>query len=84
MAGALDGMTVLDLSILVRMWPIALTLAFGRILFTFLGCRLGHRLAKDPDEVRKYAFTSFISQAGVTIGLAQLSQLRFVQKATAF
>jgi len=64
----------LDLSILVRMWPIALTLAFGRIFFTFLGCRLGHRLAQDPDAVRKYAFTSFISQAGVTIGLAQIAQ----------
>ncbi len=52
---------------------IALGLAFGRIGLTFLASRLGHRLAKDPPSVRKFAFTSFISQAGVTIGLGTIA-----------
>ncbi len=63
----------LDLSALQRTWPIALALAFGRVGFTWLGCQVGHRIAKDPEPVRRYAFTSFISQAGVTIGLASIA-----------
>lgn len=63
----------LDLSALQRTWPIALALAFGRVFFTWLACQIGHRLADDPTPVRRYAFTSFISQAGVTIGLASIA-----------
>jgi Kef-type K+ transport system membrane component KefB len=64
----------LDLTALKTTWPIATSLAFGRIGFTWLACRFGHVLAKDPPTVRKYAFTSFISQAGVTIGLAAIAR----------
>ena len=63
----------LDLSALQRTWPVALALAFGRVFFTWLACQVGHRLADDEPNVRRYAFTSFISQAGVTIGLASIA-----------
>jgi len=63
----------LNLGALEVYGPLALALAFGRIGFTWLGCQLGHRMAKDAPVVKRYAFTSFISQAGVTIGLATIA-----------
>lgn len=62
----------LDLQALRTLWPLALAFFAGRTVLTFLACRVGHRLAKDPEPVRRYGFTAFISQAGVTIGLATL------------
>ena len=64
----------LDLGALKQYWAIATGLAFGRIFFTWLACQMGHKLSNDPPTVRKYAFTSFISQAGVTIGLAAIAK----------
>jgi Kef-type K+ transport system membrane component KefB len=64
----------LDIGALKTAGGIAAGLAFGRIFFTWLACQLGHWLAKDPTTVRRYAFTSFISQAGVTIGLAAIAR----------
>jgi Kef-type K+ transport system membrane component KefB len=63
----------LDLGALRSTWPIALALAFGRIGLTFGACQVGHALAKDPPILRKTSFTSCISQAGVTIGLATIA-----------
>ena len=63
----------LDLLALRDLWPIALAFFVLRVVVTWLGCRLGHRLAKDPPMVRRLGFTAFISQAGVTIGLATIA-----------
>jgi Kef-type K+ transport system membrane component KefB len=63
----------LDVGAMAVYGPIALVLAGGRIFLTFVACRAGHRLAEDPEVVRKYAWTSFISQAGVTIGLGTIA-----------
>ena len=62
----------LDLDALRTLWPVAVAFSFVRAGLTILACRVGHRIAKDPEPVRKYGFTAFISQAGVTIGLATL------------
>lgn len=62
----------LDLDALRTLWPLAVAFFFVRAGLTILACRVGHRIAKDPEPVRKYGFTAFISQAGVTIGLATL------------
>ncbi len=62
----------LDLNALKTLWPIALAVFVGRIVFTYVSVQVGHRLAKDPPPVRKYAWTSLVSQAGVTIGLATI------------
>lgn len=63
----------LNIGALAIYGPVALVLAFGRIGLTWLACRLGHRLARDPPVVTRYAWTSFISQAGVTIGLGTIA-----------
>ncbi|MER2561033.1 MAG: cation:proton antiporter [Myxococcaceae bacterium] len=62
----------LDLDALRTLWPLAVAFFVARAGLTVLACRVGHRIAKDPEPVRKYGFTAFISQAGVTIGLATL------------
>jgi Kef-type K+ transport system membrane component KefB len=62
----------LDLQALRELWPIALAFFVARALVTVVSCRLGHRLADDPPVVRRLGFTPFVSQAGVTIGLATI------------
>jgi Kef-type K+ transport system membrane component KefB len=63
----------LDLGILKSAWPIALGLAGGRILLTWVSSTLAHRAARDEGVVKKYTFMSLISQAGVAIGLATIA-----------
>lgn len=63
----------LDLGVLAAAWPIALTLAVTRGGLTWAASQAGHALAHDPPPVRRYTFTSLISQAGVTIGLATIA-----------
>jgi len=62
----------LDLQALRELWPIALAFFVARALITVVSCRLGHRFANDPPVVRRLGFTPFVSQAGVTIGLATI------------
>lgn len=62
----------LDLQALQQLWPIALAFFVARALITVVACRVGHHLANDPPVVRRLGFTPFISQAGVTIGLASI------------
>lgn len=63
----------LDLVALATLWPVALALAFARVATTVVASRIGHALAKDPVVTRRYGWTSLVSQAGVTIGLASLA-----------
>lgn len=60
----------LHLDELRGLWAIVLGLFFVRALLTWLAAQAGHRLARDPEPVRKYGYTPFISQAGLSIGLA--------------
>lgn len=62
----------LDLQALRDLWPIALAFFAARFALTWVACQIGHRLAHDPPVVRSLGFTSLISQAGVTIGLATI------------
>lgn len=64
----------LDIGALKTAGLIAAVLAFGRIALTWVACQVGHRLAQDQPTVRKYGFTGFISQAGVTLGLAAIAR----------
>ena len=61
-----------DLVALQQLWPIALAFFFARAVMTIIACRVGHRLANDVPVVTRLGFTPFISQAGVTIGLATI------------
>jgi Kef-type K+ transport system membrane component KefB len=60
----------LDVPLLARMWPVALSLCAGRFFVTFLAQRLSGRLANDPPLLRRWGFASMVSQAGLTLGLS--------------
>jgi Kef-type K+ transport system membrane component KefB len=60
----------LDLNLLARLWPVALSLAVGRAGLTFIAARLGSRWATDAPVVKTFGWLPLISQAGVTIGMA--------------
>ncbi|MEM7588791.1 MAG: sodium:proton exchanger, partial [Myxococcota bacterium] len=62
----------LDLEALVTLWPFALALASTRILVTFGASYWGHFMAQDPPAWRTRSHAAFISQAGVTLGMANL------------
>lgn len=60
----------LKVPLLAELWPIALTLAGSRALFTFVTAKLSSRIAKDEPIVAKWAWASLVSQAGLTLGIA--------------
>jgi Kef-type K+ transport system membrane component KefB len=59
----------LDVPLLKQLWPIALALCAGRALFTYVAAQLSSRLANDPPAVRKWGWSSLVSQAGLALGL---------------
>jgi Kef-type K+ transport system membrane component KefB len=59
----------LDVPLLKQAWAIALALCGMRVVFTFLAARLSSRLANDPPVVRKWGWSSLVSQAGLALGL---------------
>jgi Kef-type K+ transport system membrane component KefB len=62
----------LDLEALRTLWPVAIAFFVARVVVTIVSTRLGHIIAKDPPVVRRGAWYAFVSQAGVTIGLATI------------
>lgn len=64
----------LDIGALRIYGPIALALALARIALTYVASRVGHRMARDIPVVRTYGWTAFVSQAGVTLGLAAIAR----------
>jgi Kef-type K+ transport system membrane component KefB len=67
----------LDVPLLMSLWPVALALAGGRILFTVLGHRFGARLAGDEPVVRRWGWAPLVSQAGLTLGLSSVIERTF-------
>jgi Kef-type K+ transport system membrane component KefB len=57
----------LDLSAIPRFWIAALLLFSGRVLFTWLGTRLGARLGEASDAVRSHGWKGLVSQGGVSL-----------------
>lgn len=60
----------LDLPLLGQLWPIALGLAGARALVTVSTAAWASRVAKDPPVIRRWGWSSLISQAGLTLGLS--------------
>lgn len=67
----------LDLKALQATWPLAMIIVVSRLLFTSLATYAGARIAGDDDNVRRYGWTGYIGQAGVTLGFAVLIAARF-------
>lgn len=60
----------LDLPLLGKLWPVALTLMLVRIFSAFVATQASARLAGDSAAIRRYGWMPLVSQAGVTIGMS--------------
>ncbi|MDP8256503.1 MAG: cation:proton antiporter [Candidatus Alcyoniella australis] len=60
----------IDLPALKLMWPMALLLILARLVFTWLGTRLALNRRERNKEYGPYLWLAFISQAGVSLGIA--------------
>ncbi|MFC2128700.1 cation:proton antiporter [Bacteroidota bacterium] len=61
----------LSLDILAKTWQIALILFFVRCGSIFIGSFAGGVIAKDPMEYNRISWMSYVTQAGVGLGLAK-------------
>jgi Kef-type K+ transport system membrane component KefB len=67
----------LDVPLLKQLWPVALALCGGRALFTYIASRISSRLANDPPVVKKWGWSSLVSQAGLALGLGTVVKNSF-------
>jgi Kef-type K+ transport system membrane component KefB len=74
----------LDLPLLGRLWPVALTLAVSRALVTWGVSRVSGRVADDPPTVRRWAWAGLVSQAGLALGVAAVIERTFPQLGSGF
>ncbi|HEV8551006.1 MAG TPA: sodium:proton exchanger [Polyangiaceae bacterium] len=59
----------LNIPLLQKLWPYALTLCVVRALVTYAAARLSSHLADDEPAVRKWGWSSLVSQAGLALGI---------------
>ena len=74
----------LTLDILIKTWPIALVLFFVRLGAIFIGSFCGGMLAGDPMSHNRIGWMSYITQAGVGLGLAKELIVQFPEWGAAF
>jgi Kef-type K+ transport system membrane component KefB len=60
----------LDIPLLQRSWLVAVALCVTRILFTMLAGRISGRLAEDAPVLKRWGWSSLVSQAGLALGLS--------------
>lgn len=74
----------LDLSVIARTWEIAVVLLLARLASLHLGSYVGSRLIGTPARRDVFLSMSFITQAGVSVGLAKEVGLEFPSWGEAF
>lgn len=67
----------LNVPLLKEYWPIALVLTGSRAFVTIATAKLSSRLAKDEPMVAKWGWSGLLSQAGVSLGIAQVIARQF-------
>ena len=67
----------LDIPLLKSLWQVALALAVSRAALTWIAARLASNLAEDPPVLRRWAWSSLVSQAGLTLGLSVVIEREF-------
>lgn len=67
----------LDLEALRICWPIAVCIVFVRITAIFISSWLSGTLCREPVRQRNTAWMGYLTQAGVSIGLAQLIRNKY-------
>ncbi|MBW2123832.1 MAG: cation:proton antiporter [Deltaproteobacteria bacterium] len=80
---ALTG-AALDLDALRQTWHVAISLAGVRLVMIWLGAFLGGRLSGDPPTFYRNSWLAFVTQAGVSLGLAAIVARRFPQWGVSF
>jgi len=60
----------LDIPLLKRLWPVAVGLCGSRALFTVIAGQLSSRFSEDPPVLKRWAWSSLVSQAGLALGLS--------------
>jgi Kef-type K+ transport system membrane component KefB len=60
----------LDIPLLKKLWPVAVALCLSRTVFTVLAGRISSRLAEDPPLLRRWGWSSLVSQAGLSLGMS--------------
>jgi len=74
----------LALDVLLKTWPIALTLFAIRLVGIFIGSFSGGVIAKDPMQFNRLGWMAFVTQAGVGLGLAKEVAVEFPTWGEAF
>ena len=74
----------LELDVIARTWPFALALVGVRLMGIALGSWSGGRLAGEPERFNRIAWMSYITQAGVALGLAKGVAVAFPDWGPAF
>jgi len=67
----------LDVPMLQKLWPVALALCFSRALFTVIATRISGRLADDDPSLRRWGWSSLVSQAGLALGVGVVIERAF-------
>lgn len=67
----------IHLDFLLSLWPLVLLLVGVRAAAIWLGTHAGARLGGAGAMVRKHAWTGFVSQAGVTLGMVTIAERTF-------
>ncbi|MBW3533875.1 MAG: cation:proton antiporter [Gemmatimonadetes bacterium] len=67
----------IHLDFLLSLWPLVLLLVAVRAAAIWLGTRAGASLGGAGEAVRKHAWTGFVSQAGVTLGMVTIAERAF-------
>ncbi|MBN2496662.1 MAG: cation:proton antiporter [Deltaproteobacteria bacterium] len=66
----------LNLAVLGSMWHVVGVMVALRAVFTWSGTWLGAFAAAEDESLRRFAWTGFLGQAGVSLGLAALLRAR--------
>ncbi len=60
----------LDIPLLKRLWPVAVGLCGSRALFTVIAGQISSRISADPPILKRWGWSSLVSQAGLALGLS--------------
>ncbi|MDY6973662.1 MAG: cation:proton antiporter, partial [Thermodesulfobacteriota bacterium] len=74
----------LALDVLAKIWPIAMVLFLVRLVAIFVGTFSGGMLAGVPTQHSRIGWMSFVTQAGVGLGLAKQVVVEFPEWGTPF
>ncbi len=67
----------LDIPLLEQLWPVAVALCASRALFTVVAGRISSRVAEDAPILRRWGWSSLVSQAGLALGLSVVIERAF-------